>query len=134
MGEPSSPRASQEASSPGPQGNFRTEPAAKTYNEAITIEPGFGLSRSITGADLTLPIFDGTSTDPSQCLIELDNDCMEKFADVRLYFWCVGSSFETYAQQSAAVKHTLEEARAYDDKVVREGRLHVKACREQGIG
>jgi len=134
MGEPPSPRASQEASSPSPQGNYKTEPEAKTYDEAITIEPGFGLSRSITGADLTLPIFDGTSTDPSQCLIELDNDSMEKFADVRLYFWCVGNSFKTYAQRSAAVKHTLEEARAYDDQVVREGRLHVKACREQGTG
>jgi hypothetical protein len=115
MSRPSSSREPQAASSSGPQGNFNAEREAKTYEEVITIEPGFGLSRSITGADLTLPIFDGTSTDPSQCLIELDNDSMEKFADVRLYFWCVGSSFETYAQRSAAVKHALEEARAYDN-------------------
>jgi hypothetical protein len=97
----------------------------------LTIDK-YGFNRSITGADLSRPIFDGTSAVLSDHLIDLDSDAMETALDVRVYFWMIGERLREFAEDSKS--HTLEEARVYDEAVVKEGREYVKACRERGAG
>jgi hypothetical protein len=89
--------------------------------------------RSITGADWSQPIFDGRSKNTKDHLIELDDSSMERIPDVRAYFWAVGDGL-SWQKSRTACQHTLEEARIYDDKVVREGREHIKKCRDKGVG
>jgi hypothetical protein len=48
------------------------------------------LEQGITGADLSLPLFDGTSGNPLDHLIDVDTPSMETCPDVRVYFWNVG--------------------------------------------
>jgi hypothetical protein len=55
--------------------------------------PG-SIEQGLTGIDLSLPIFDGLSTDPDQHLIDLDTESMERHADVRMYFWIIGHSLQ----------------------------------------
>jgi hypothetical protein len=98
--------------------------------EVLTIDR-YGLGRLVTGADLSRLVFDGTSTSVNDHLIDLDSPSMETDIDVRAYFWMVGD--ELYPD-SEPLKHTLEEAREYDNKVVRQGRLHLQECRDQGHG
>lgn len=121
-----------------PFSDLQEKPEAKaqasTPQEVITIDPIHGLTRSITGADHSVPIFNGMSTDPKDCLIELDDDSMERLADVRVYLAHVGSTLDGESRYMASMHLPLDEARAYDDEMVRKGRLHLKACRERGIG
>jgi hypothetical protein len=91
--------------------------------------------RSITGADHSQPVFDGRSKNPNDHLINLDDDSMERIPDVRVYFWAVGDALRgTDSEGEVTSKHTLEEAITYDNLVVREGREHVRSCRDQGLG
>lgn len=99
--------------------------------DILTIDK-YGFNRSITGADLSRPIFDGTSVVPSEHLIDLDSDAMETALDVRVYFWMIGERLREFAEDSKT--HTLDEAKVYDEAVVKEGREYVKACRERGAG
>jgi hypothetical protein len=89
------------------------------------------MHRSITGADLSIPIFDGKSVNPNDHLIDLDTDSMETALDVRCYFWMLGDLLHDDVNPLA---HTLEEAKVYDNQVVREGRLRLKAARDAGQG
>lgn len=88
----------------------------------------FGLG--VTGADLALSIFDGTSVDPKDYLIDLDTDSMERYPDVRSYFYSVGNSL----QDTTTSPSDIEARKIYDDNRVRQGRLYIKAQRALGHG
>jgi hypothetical protein len=90
-----------------------------------------GEYRQILGADLTLPIFDGKSMNTADHLIDLNTPSMETALDVRMYFWTIGDRME---EDEVSLKHTWDQAKVYDDKVVRAGRLYLKACRDRGHG
>lgn len=60
------------------------------------------LLQGITGADHSLPTFDGLSTDPKDHLIDFDTDSMEKHADVRVYFWQVGDELQRLGSEFIA--------------------------------
>jgi hypothetical protein len=66
-------------------------------------------------------------------LIELDNDSMERIPDVRAYFWEVGDDMRQPGGSEARF-HTTEEAKIYDNQVVREGREYIRKCRDENIG
>lgn len=66
-------------------------------------------------------------------MIELNDSSMERIPDVRAYFWAVGESLDKQKTRPAH-QQTPEEARIYDEKVVREGREHIKKCRDEGLG
>lgn len=106
-------------------------PERSLGDEGLSIDH-LGTSRQIWGADKSLPIFDGRSTNYADHLIDLDTPSMETVLDVRLYFWQVGVSLQEDAEQSLHV--TSEQAKIYDDAVVRAGRLHLKNCRARGHG
>jgi len=119
-----SPAMLDESSIPTPSGRILPT------QEVITISEN-GMYRSITGADLSRPTFDGRSTNPAEHLIDLDTDGMETALDVRGYFWFLGDFLHKDVEP---LDHTLEEAIAYDNQVVREGRLRLKAARDNGQG
>lgn len=120
---------------PSPEDELLTTPTPAhlgiQQDTNLTIDK-YGCNRSITGADLSKPIFDGSSNAMSDHLIDLDSDSMETTLDVRVYFWMIGERVRGFAEISR--NHTLEEAKVYDEAVVREGREYVKACRERGAG
>lgn len=100
------------------------------------------LEQGITGADLTLPLFDGTSKNPLDHLIDVDTPSMETRPDVRVYFWFVGWESEV-TRQSVWVDHEdtrpeppvdIEERRLFDDMYVKKGREYLKGCKERGDG
>jgi hypothetical protein len=96
---------------------------------AAQLEPSvFGLG--MTGADLSVPVFDGTSSDPHDYLIDLETDSMERYPDIRSYFHWVGD----LTQDATTSPSDLEARKAYDDDLVRRGRLHLKNARAQGHG
>lgn len=85
----------------------------------------------MTGADLTLPVFDGTSTNPNDHLIDLDTPSMETCPDVRVYFHYVG---ELTGKDGVMPSKDPAERIAYDAKRVRQGREYLKAARDRGEG
>jgi hypothetical protein len=93
------------------------------------------LEEGITGADYTLPIFDGLSTNPADHLIDLDTDSMERYPDVRVYFWTIGEKVLKYdhwgyPQPPDRERPTYPEARKkYDDKLVKMGRKYLQESR-----
>jgi hypothetical protein len=108
--------------------------------------PGY-LHTGVTGCDATAPLFDGSSTNLEDHLIELDNDSMETAPDVRVYFWCIGH--DIIHEREGELPLYTEELRAYeaelvgsgrtqkeieDAKLVRAGRLFIKDSRAKGIG
>jgi hypothetical protein len=84
----------------------------------------------VTGVDLSLPVFVGTSTDPHDYLIDLDTDSMERYADVRSYFHWVGDLI----QDRSTPPTEFEARKRYDDDLVRQGRLHIRAEKALGHG
>jgi hypothetical protein len=93
------------------------------------------LKPGITGADFTLPLFDGLSSDPKDYLIDLDTDSMEKYPDVRVYFWMVGHETLMNAQvDQPRPEHDLPEQIIYDDRLVKMGRQHLKESQAKGQG
>jgi hypothetical protein len=96
---------------------------------ASQLEPSvFG--PGVTGADLSVPVFDGTSSDPHDYLIDLETDSMERHPDIRSYFHWVGDLI----QDATTPPSDIEARKAYDDDLVRRGRLHLKNARAQGQG
>jgi hypothetical protein len=94
-------------------------PATEIEVDSELLVPG------ITGADLTLPIFDGLSTNPADHLIELETDSMEKYPDVRVYFWLVGD----WDERARLDQHFPERSQNYEERLKEDERL-VKAGRE----
>jgi hypothetical protein len=99
------------------------------------------LEQGITGADLSLPLFDGTSENPLDHLIDVDTPSMETCPDVRVYFWHVGMELKVtdapvlVDEDGTPVQPTdLEERRLFDDMYVKKGREYLKACKERGDG
>jgi hypothetical protein len=90
------------------------------------------LAQGITGSDLTLPIFDGTSKRIEDHLIDIDTDSMETTPDVRVYFWAVG--YEIHVPKGPEPPIDLEERKIFDAQLVRAGREHLKELRSRGIG
>ena len=89
----------------------------------------------ITGADLTLPLFDGTSTDPSDYLINFDDDSMEKHPDVRMYFWSVGQAIEdNYTSMVDDQLMDYQERLRRDDALVKKGREYLRQSKIEGEG
>ena len=71
--------------------------------KSISVRPppvldSFLTKSGITGADFTLPLFDGLSDDPKDYLIDLDTPSMERCPDVRVYFWMVGDEVQRVGQ------------------------------------
>lgn len=87
------------------------------------------LDQGITGADLGLPLFDGTSLDPKDYLINLDSDSMEKYPDVRIYFWRVGLALECGDKVVVEQLSDYQERLARDDALVKTGREHLRQSR-----
>jgi hypothetical protein len=108
-----------------------TAPLNDPFRNGILAIDRTGRTRQITGADLSKPVFDGTSLNMADHLIDLDTPAMETDLDVRLYFWMIGDNLE---EHDDPLTHSMDEAREYDDKVVRAGRLYLKACRGRGHG
>jgi hypothetical protein len=82
------------------------------------------LKEGITGADLSLPLFDGTSKNPKDHLIDIDTPSMETCADVRVYFYAIGESFDEWAGISRPEDHAARII--HDARVVRAGREYLK--------
>lgn len=83
--------------------------------------------QGITGCDLTLPYFDGSSQNPDDHFIDLDTGSMEREPDVRVYFWMVGS--EVLNMSDAPVDRV-----AHDSHLVRTGREFLLDYRNKGYG
>jgi hypothetical protein len=90
------------------------------------------LEAGITGADLNQPLFDGTSTNPHDHLIDIDTPSMETCPDVRVYFYLIGEVFDEIAGIERPKDH--EGRIIYDARVVRAGREYLKYCRSLGAG
>jgi hypothetical protein len=87
----------------------------------------------ITGANFNLPIFDGTSKNPYEYLIDLDTDSMETYPDVRVYFYSIGEGLDEdldFGDRPTDPKGRL----AWDSRIVRAGREYLKAARQKGHG
>jgi len=80
---------------------------------------------------MSVSTFDGTSSDPHDYLIDLESDSMERFPDVRSYFYRVGD-----LQQDAIdpPPTDLEARTSYDNDLVRRGRLYLKSEKAKGHG
>lgn len=96
------------------------------------------LTPGITGADLSLPIFDGRSDNPADHLIDLETDSMEKYLDVRLYFWLVGVADEECNQarpwSTGGMIMSHEELLERDERLVKAGREILKTSKARGEG
>jgi hypothetical protein len=92
------------------------------------------LAQGITGSDPTLPLFEGTTTNLADHLIEFDGSSIETAPDVRVYFWMIGKRLQEDPDSNDYTSMTQEERISWDAKLVREGRLKLKACREEGRG
>jgi hypothetical protein len=101
--------------------------------ETVDIHP-VALELGITGADLSLPLFDGTSTDPADYLIKFDDDSMEKYPDVRAYFWMVGFTAREMKGIDASPPHDREVRVPYDQELVTEGREILRDMKARGHG
>jgi hypothetical protein len=93
-----------------------------------------GGRRQICGADLSIPVFDGKSPNSADYFIDLYTPSMETVLDVRLYFLLAGDRLREDDEDDDPLAHTLEQAKVYDDEIVREGRLWLKACKDRGHG
>jgi hypothetical protein len=71
-------------------------------NRQMAINPN-RLLEGVTGADTSQPFFDGSSKEPSDHLIELDDSSMERLPDVRVYFWSIGRTLLNDTDPHAAV-------------------------------
>jgi hypothetical protein len=85
------------------------------------------LQQGITGSDLTLPYFDGSSQNSDDHFIDLDTDSMEREPDVRVYFWMVGS--EVLDTSEVPIDRV-----AHDSHLVRTGREWLRDYRDKGCG
>jgi hypothetical protein len=123
---------------------METAPHPSHSETASTAHAGVNpslLEPDVTGADLTLPIFDGLSTDPTDYLIDLETDSMERHPDVRNYFHMIGGRL-----RRVGLGHHLrpdldppadpdsEERLAYDERLVKAGREELRRSRMNGEG
>jgi hypothetical protein len=100
-------------------------------NDALVPSKESWLQQGITGADLTLPYFDGRSTNPLDHLIDLDTDSMETAPDVRVYFWSDGA---TLCQDDWKGPKESESREEYDARMVRNGREYLEDLKDRSIG
>jgi len=91
----------------------------------VDVRPDFS-EEGITGADIDLPLFDGTSSDPKDYLIDLESDSMEKYPDVRIYFWMVGQILDG---DRVVQPSDHQERLARDDARVKAGREYLRQSR-----
>ena len=99
---------------------------------SAVVVPKRWLRQGITGSDATLPIFDGSSMDIQDHLIDIDTDSMETAPDVRVYFWMVG--YDSLDPDYPDVPTDLEERKLFDAKMVRTGREYLKDLKQRGLG
>jgi hypothetical protein len=99
----------------------------------VDVLPEF-LEPGITGADLTLPLFDGTSSNPEDYLIDLESDSMERYPDVRSYFWRVGQALELLDDVEIEQPSDYQQRLERDDALVKAGREHLRQSRIKGDG
>lgn len=92
------------------------------------------LASGIRGADPDSPLFDGTSHDPADHLIDVDTASMETYPDVRVYFWLVGLAVQDQKPDPPERPDDPEERNAFDAEQVRKGREYLKAARARGDG
>lgn len=125
--------------------NAATRPFSSLYSPGGTIDHPLGkpglfrrrkkvaytkwLEQGVTGADTSLPTFDGTSTNPNDHLMELDNDSGETIPDVRVYFWLIG-----HLTRDEGVQVTPAILKEWDARMVREGREYLRKARAEGNG
>jgi hypothetical protein len=99
----------------------------------VDVLPEF-LEPGITGADLTRPLFDGTSSNPEDYLIDLESDSMERVPDVRSYFWRVGQALELLDDVEIEQPSDYQQRLERDDALVKAGREHLRQSRIKGDG
>ena len=119
---PSNPSSGQDLAEPLPEQN-------KTPD---TVALPRWLAQGITGSDLALPFFDGTSKNKDDHFIDLDTASMESAPDVRVYFWIIG--FNIHVPEDPDIPSDLETRKVFDAKLVREGREYLKDVRSRGSG
>lgn len=113
---------------------IRESQPAQVELDADLLKPG------ITGVDPDLPLFDGLSVDPTDHLIDLDTDSMERCSDVRVYFWTIGNKVQRQKQHDlneADIERPIDDPELlieYDDKLVRSGREYLKDSRTRKEG
>jgi hypothetical protein len=90
------------------------------------------LTQGVTGSDASLPIFDGSSLNPRDHLIELEDDSMETEPDVRVYFHLIGLYLQGDLDQKAL--EAVEEREIWDAQLVRSGRGFLQSARAKGYG
>lgn len=89
------------------------------------------LELGITGADLTLPLFDGRSDNPLDHVIDSNTDSMERCPDVRIYFWNIGQRVlkrDTWGFEDPGMDRPTDPSLRveYDDKLVKLGREYLR--------
>jgi len=119
---PSNPSSGQDLAEPLPEQNKTTEKG----------ELPRWLAQGITGSDVALPLFDGTSKNKDDHFIDLATASMESAPDVRVYFWIIG--FHTHVPEDPDIPSDLETRKVFDAKLVREGREYLKDVRSRGSG
>jgi len=112
--------------------------------KSISVRPppvldSFLTESGITGADFTLPLFDGLSDDPKDYLIDLDTPSMERCPDVRVYFWMVGDEVQRVGQGNNRPPELdppddHQRRVLYDEELVKKGRQHLQESRAKGQG
>jgi hypothetical protein len=112
-----------------------TSPSVLAISEEDDILPEL-LEQGVTGADTSLPIFDGLSNDPKDYLIDLDTSSMEDCPDVRVYFWKVGITRRMIRQGSHEELNfdpPIDRVE-WDSSLVVEGREYLRDSRAEGQG
>jgi hypothetical protein len=105
----------------------------------MAIDPN-RLLEGVTGADTSQPFFDGSSKEPSDHLIELDDSSMERLPDVQVY-WSIGRALLNETDPRAAVSplrkmapKDFQQRQAWDSELVTAGRKYLQAARARGEG
>lgn len=89
--------------------------------------------QGITGADLSIPFFDGKGTQSEAFLIDIDTPSMEREPDVRAYFWMLGQ-FCSEGPIVPTLPAEPKEKIDHDQNIVRKGRELLRSARNEGHG
>lgn len=101
--------------------------SSRKKNQAASTRVKHIHQQGITGINLALPYFDGSSKNADDHFIDLDTDSMEREPDVRVYFWHVGS--EVLDVMDVPVDRV-----DFDSLLVRTGREWLRDYRDKGCG
>jgi hypothetical protein len=122
---------STDSHSPQPPWSARTNTIVSASQSAYADTLPDLLRQGVTGSDCSLPMFDGTSTNSHDHLIDFDTPSMERYPDVRVYFHSVG---EIIGDPEGIRPIEIEARKVYDDQMVKNGREYLKLAKARGNG